>query len=318
MERKMMRKLCAICTIGILAVAVTSYSASIQCDRACLEDIAYKYLEAMVAHDASMAPFAEDVIFTENTIKLPLTEGLWFTSSRLGNFHISICDLRDGQVAWVGSVMEHDRPVILSLRLKVVNRQITEAESIVIRDVDEKNLENFRITAPAFSEILGPSDRTPREKMLQIPNLYFDALKILNDRDVPFDDDCYRLENGMLTAGTFPGAPPPSPGMPASPACHNGEIPPILKTIYNVQPRRTPVVDEEKGITWGIYCFNHRGLASVEMPDGSIQPTYFQSPNSMPVSEIFRSKKGTIRGIWGLGSAMPYGIGDGWIGPVFK
>jgi hypothetical protein len=314
----MMRKLCAICVIGVLSVAVTSYSTSIPCDRACLEDISYQYLEAMVAHDASKAPFAEGVIFTENTIKLPLTEGLWFTSSGLGDFHINICDLQEGQVAWVGSVMEHDKPVILSLRLKVVNRLITEAESIVIRDVDEKNLENFRITAPAFSEILDPSDRTPREKMLQIPNLYFDALKILNDKDVPFDDDCYRLENGMLTAGTFPGAPPPSPQMPASPACRNGKIPPILKTIHNVQPRRTPVVDEEKGITWGIYCFNHRGLASVEMPDGSIQPTYFQSPNSMPVSEIFRSKKGTIRGIWGLGSAMPYGIGDGWIGPVFK
>lgn len=313
-----MRKLSAICVIGVLSVAVNCYSSSISCDRACLEDIAHQYLEAMVAHDASGAPFGKGVVFTENTIRLPLTEGLWFTSSGLGDFHINICDLLEGQVAWVGSVMEHDKPVILSLRLKVVNRLITEAESIVIRDVDKKNLENFRITAPAFSEILDPADRTPRGKMLQIPNLYFDALKILNDKDVPFDDECYRLENGMLTAGTFPGAPPPSPGMPASPACRNGEIPPILKTIHNVQPRRTPVVDEEKGITWGIYCFNHRGLASVEMPDGSVQPTYFQSPNSMPVSEIFRSRKGTIRGIWGLGSAMPYGIGDGWIGPVFK
>jgi hypothetical protein len=288
------------------------------CDRACLEGMADRYLEAMVAHDASMGPFAENVVFTENTVKLPLTEGLWFTSSGLGDFHISICDLKEGQVAWVGSVKEHDKPVILSLRLKVVDHRITEAESIVIRDMDEKKLENFRLTAPAFSEILDPSERTPREKMLQIPNLYFDALKILNDRDVPFDDECYRLENGMLTAGTFPGATPAAPNMPASPACRNGEIPPILKTIHNVHPRRTPVVDEEKGITWGIYCFNHRGLASVELPDGSIQPTYFQSPNSMPVSEIFRSKNGTIRGIWGLGSAMPYGIGDGWIGPVFQ
>ena len=287
------------------------------CDRACLEGIADRYLEAMLAHDLSKAPFAEDVIFTENTIKLPLTEGLWFTSSGTGDFKITICDLKTGQIAWVGSVMEHDKPVILSLRLKVVNRRITEAESIVIRDVDENNLENFRLTAPAFSEMLDPSERTSRERMLQIPDLYFDALKILNDRDVPFDDACYRLENGMLTAGTFPGAPPPSPNMPGSPKCRNGEIPPILKTIYNVKPRRTPVVDEEKGITWGIYCFNHRGLAYVELPDGSRQPTYFQSPNSMPVSEIFRSKNGTIRGIWGLGSAMPYGIGDGWTGPVF-
>jgi hypothetical protein len=272
----------------------------------------------MVAHDAAKAPFADKVIFTENTIKLPLTEGLWFTSSGLGNFKIYICDMETGQVAWVGAVKEHDKPVILSLRLKLVNRLITEAESIVIRDVDEKNLNNFEITAPAFSETLDPSERVSREEMVRIPELYFDALKILNDRDVPFDDECYRLENGMLTAGTFPGAPKPPPGMPASPKCRNGEISPMLKTIYSVQPRRTPVVDIERGITWGIYCFNHRGLATVEMPDGSIQPTYFNTPNTMPVSEIFRSKNGTIRGIWGLGSAMPYGIGDGWIGPVYQ
>jgi hypothetical protein len=312
-----MRRVCAVFIISMLVLAFTSYSWSSPCNRACLENIADQYLNAMVAHDAAKAPFANNVIFTENTIKLPLTEGLWFTSSGLGNFKIYICDIETGQVAWVGAVKEHDKPVILSLRLKVVNHLITEAESIVIRDVDEKNLTNFEITMPAFLETLDPSERVSREEMVRIPELYFDALKILNDRDVPFDDDCYRLENGMLTAGTFPGAPKPPPGMPASPKCRNGEISPILKTIYSVHPRRTPVVDIEKGISWGIYCFNHRGLATVEMPDGSIQPTYFNTPNTMPVSEIFRSKNGTIRGIWGLGSAMPYGIGDGWIGPVY-
>ena len=313
-----MKKLWAIYITAFMTVLIAGFSMASDCDRKCLEDMADRYLKAMVAHDASRAPFAKNVIFTENTIKLPLTEGLWFTSSGLGSFKIYICDLKTDQVAWVGAVKEHDKPVILSLRLKIVNHLITEAESIVIRDVDEKNLVNFEKTAPAFSEFLDPSERISRKEMLKIPELYFDALKILNDKDVPFDDDCYRLENGMLTAGTFPGAPKPPPGMPASPACRNGEISPMLKTIYNVKPRRTPVIDEEKGITWGIYCFNHRGLASVEMPDGTVQPTYFNTPNSMPVSEIFRSRNGTIRGIWGLGTAMPYGIGDGWTGPVYQ
>ena len=289
-----MKKLYAQYITGFLSLVITSCSASVPCDRECLKSMADLYLEAMVAHDASKAPFTENVIFTENTVRLPLTEGLWFTSSGLGDFKIYICDLQQGQVAWVGSIKEHEKQVILSLRLKVVNQRITEAETIVIRDVDEKNLENFRITAPAFSEILDPSERTPREKMLQIPELYFDALKILNDRDVPFDDNCYRLENGILTAGSFPGAPPPDSNMPRSPKCANGDIPPVLKTIHNVHPRRISVIDEEKGVTWGIYCFNHRGLASVRMPDGSIQPTYFQTPNTMPMSEMFKIKNGRI------------------------
>jgi hypothetical protein len=311
-----MKKSLAIFFVGIFAVAQAQKTSS--CDRACLEGIADQYLAAMVAHDASKAPFAKNLIFTENAIKLPPTEGLWFTSSGLGDFRFYLCDLQEGQVAWVGIAKEHDKPVILSLRLKVVNRQITEAESIVIRDLNERNLVNLKTSPPAFSEILAPSERVPRQEMIRISNVYFDALDKLNDRDVPFDKECYRLENGILTAGTFPGAPPPTPGMPASPFCANGNISPMLKTIYNVHPRRIPVIDEEKGITWGIYCFNHRGLASVKMPDGSIQPTYFTTPNTMPMSEMFKIKNGRIRDILGFGTVMPYGIGDGWAGPVFK
>jgi hypothetical protein len=315
-----MRKLQAIFFLSTMAAILPTALAqeSGLCNRSCLEGIADQYLNAMVAHDASKAPFAKNLKFTENTIKLPPTEGLWFTSSGLSDYKFYICDLKQGQVAWVGIVKEHDKPVILSLRLKVVDRRITEAESIVIRDLTERNLVNLKTPPPAFSEILAPAERVSREEMLRIPDLYFGALAILNDKNVPFDDECYRLENGMLTAGSFPGAPPPDPSMPRSPLCRNGKISPMLKTIYSVHPRRTPVVDEEKGVIWGIYCFNHRGLATVTMPNGSVQPTYFQTPNTMPMSEMFKIKNGKIRDILGFGTVMPYGIGDGWAGPVYK
>jgi hypothetical protein len=72
----------------------------------------------MVAHDASKAPLAKNPVFTENTIKLPPTEGLWFTASGLGDFKFIICDLETGQVAWTGIAKEHNKPVLLSVRLK--------------------------------------------------------------------------------------------------------------------------------------------------------------------------------------------------------
>jgi len=151
-----MRKLLVIFIIGVFTVGLAAAQAkkSSSCDRSCLEGIADQYLAAMVAHDASKAPFAKNLIFTENTVKLPPTEGLWFTSSGLGNFKFYLCDLQEGQVAWVGIAKEHDKPVILSVRLKVVNRQITEAESIVIRDLNERNLVNLKIfnftSSPSF------------------------------------------------------------------------------------------------------------------------------------------------------------------------
>jgi len=228
--------------------------------------------------------------------------------------------LQEGQVAWTGIAREHDKPVLLSVRLKVVNRRITEAESIVVRDVNERNLANLKSPPPGFTKTLAPSERVSRQEMLRIPDIYFEALDKLNDSKIPWDEDAYRVENGMVTCGTIPGAAPPPPGLPSGRSCKmpDGIIPPVLKTIYNVRPRRTPVVDEERGLTWGLYCFNHRGLATIKMPDGSTQPSYATTPSSMPFADMIKTKNGKIRGIFAFGTMLPYGIGDGWSGPLFK
>jgi hypothetical protein len=99
-------------------------------------------------------------------------------------------------VAWVGIAKEHDKPVTLSLRLKVVNLRITEAESIVIRDVNEKSLANLKTPSPASSEALAPSERVSRQELIRISSLYFDGIENFDGRIVPFDKECYRLERG--------------------------------------------------------------------------------------------------------------------------
>jgi hypothetical protein len=317
-----MRKLLAVLFVGAFVTGIFTVQAqqSGTCDRHCLQGIADQYLSAMVAHDASKAPLAKSFIFTENTIKLPPTEGLWFTASGLGDFRFYICDTKTGQVAWTGLAKEHDKPILLSVRLKIVNRLITEAESIVVRDVNEKVLGNLKIPPPTFTESLTASERLSRKEMLRMPDIYFEALDKLNDTEIPWDKDAYRIENGMVTCGTIPNAAPPLPGMPSSRSCKttDGIIPPSLKTISSVLPRRTPVVDEEMGLTWGLYCFNHRGFASIKMPDGSTHPSYATTPGSMPFADIFKTRNGKLRGIFAIGAMMPYGIGDGWSGPLFK
>ena len=319
--------LTAVCTFAFFACQPVDTESNIvenetiqPCDRACLEGIADQYLTAMVAHDASQAPFAEGFIFTENTVKLPPTEGLWFTASGLGDFQFYACDTQEGQVAWTGIAKEHDTPVMLSVRLKVVNRLITEAESIVVRDVNENILSNFKNVPPGFDEILEPSERSTREEMLRVPDIYFAALDTLDASSIPWDDDAYRMENGMVTCGKIPDMGPPPPGLPSGGSCisPDGKIPPSLKYIYSVLPRRTPLVDVEKGITWGLYCFNHRGFAEIRMPDGSVHPSFAKTPSSMPWADLFKLKNGKLRGIFAYGVMLPYGIGDGWSPSIFE
>lgn len=327
-----MKKRSAISLVICFTIAFIAYQSSAtepgtvenkptkSCNRACLEDIADTYLAAMVAHDASKAPFAKEVVFTENTVKLLPTEGLWFTASDLGDFKFYACDLQEGQVAWTGIAKEHDTPVLLSVRLKVVNRLITEAESIVVRDVDEKNLDNLKTVPPGFDEMLEPSERMTREQMLAVPDLYFKALDTLDASTIPWDEEGYRVENGMVTCGKIPGMGPPPQGLPSAASCiaPDGKVPPALKTIYSVLPRRTPLVDIEKGITWGLYCFNHRGFDVILMPDGSAHPSFAKTPSSMPFADMFKMKNGKLRGIFAYGVMLPYGIGDGWSPSIFK
>ncbi len=119
------------------------------CDRACLTGILDRYLNAMAANDAKKAPFAANIKYTENAAKLPLNEGLWFTAAGLTNYKIVLADPQGSAAAFVGVVTEHMPPgkdprnTILALRIKVANRQITEAEAVVVRNVNANNMANL-------------------------------------------------------------------------------------------------------------------------------------------------------------------------------
>jgi hypothetical protein len=334
-----MRRLLTLALLEILFVVMTGCNAtqveqaSDQCDRQCLEDFANRYLDAMVAHDASRAPFAETVKFTENAKEHPIaevSEGLWATVTSLGDYKFYIADPQAGQVAYVGLVKEGDKTALLSMRLRIQNMKIAEAETIVVRNMDQNNLWTMKTPPSEFSKALSPEERVSREELVRISNVYFDGIEQLTGKIVPWHDECYRLENGMWTAGkklppeiaaNMPqsGSAQRLPGSKASPAFGRGACTEafdsgVFALIESIRPRRTPVVDEERGVTWGVYMFNHPGVETVKMPDGSIQrAAYFiGQPNSMPMSELFKIEGGKIRDIMAIGVVNKYKSGSGW------
>jgi hypothetical protein len=328
-----MRKLLIVVAMWIPLVGLGAVRNSFaQCDRKCLEGIVDKYLAAMVAHDASKAPFAASVKFTENAKLLPVakpTEGLWVTATSLENYKFYVADIKAGQIAFVGLVKEKDKTALLSMRLKIENKKISEVESVVVRDMNEANLWTLKTPPAEFSRALAPAERVSREELARISSVYFDGIVKISSKIVPWDDECYRLENGMWTAG--PKLPPeiaanepksaaaPKPSGPSGGAFSRGRCAEafdsgVFALIESIEPRRTPVVDEERGVTWGVYLFNHPGVETVKMPDGSIQKAaYFAGqPNSMPMSELFKIKSGKIRDIMAVGVVNPYKSGSGW------
>jgi hypothetical protein len=325
-----MRKLSIVAITGFLLAAISVAQAADPCNRQCLEGFMNQYLDAMVAHNVSKAPIAGNARYTENAKDISLAQpktGLWAASTSLGNYKLCIADPQQEQVAFVGLLNENAKPVILSMRLKIENRKIAEIESIVVRDVAEANLWTLKTVPVEFTRALDPKERVSRQELIRYSKNYFEAIVKSNSKLVPWSDECYRLENGMWTAGAK--LPPelavnepktsPKPGAQVSEAfnrgaCNAGIDSGVFALIESIDPRRTPVVDEERGVTWGVYVFNHPGVKEVKMPDGSIKPAaYFAGqPNSMPISELFKVKSGKIRDIMAVGVINSYKSDSGW------
>ena len=109
------------------------------CDRACLQGFVEQYLDAWIARDPARLPLAPNAKYTENGQRLELGDGSWKVGTGKGKYRLWVPDTQTGQVAVITTVTEdgaapgQDVPSMLALRLKVVNRQISEAEALFVR-----------------------------------------------------------------------------------------------------------------------------------------------------------------------------------------
>jgi hypothetical protein len=176
------------------------------CDRACLLAMMQKYLDALVAHDATKIPTASTLKYTENGVVAKLGDGLWTTASMLvAGERLDFADPTAGQVASQLVVNENGTtPVIYMARLKVAGGEITEIETMAVRQSGAAN--GFFQPAnlkpqPVFTQAIDPSMRMTRDQLTTVMNDYLDYLDgKKTGAMVPFDTNCARYENGVATA----------------------------------------------------------------------------------------------------------------------
>ena len=117
----------------IVALASSCFGASKHCDRACMIALTDQYLAALVKHDPAGLPLSRGVRFTENTAEIRIGDGLWVGASEApSTFKIYAVDPASNQVGFYGVMKENDRPLIVALRLKVIDGEITEIEHILL------------------------------------------------------------------------------------------------------------------------------------------------------------------------------------------
>lgn len=254
----------------------TSAFAQTACGRDCLRSSLDRYLAAVVANDPDSAPVVLGFRQTENAINVPPGKGVWQSVTGLGEVQRRYVDEVSGQAAYFGTVEEGSETAIVTVRVKVEDRAITEAEWYLARADDPglngprqpggppANLHNPEYLAahPPPQRVVPENERADRATLERIVGSYFDALTS-HDRSVALaHEGCGRAENGTpAPGGAFlppvdgRAAPPAGPGGGAIRDCLAG-----LEgfNLSMVVARRIPVVDVEAQVVLSFGVFIRR------------------------------------------------------------
>jgi len=268
-----------------VAASITVTSSALgqgSCDRECLRTMLDRYLAAVVAHDPSAAPVVVGFRQTENAINVAPGDGMWRSVTGLGEVQRKYFDPISGQAAYYGTVEEGDATAIVTVRVRVENRAITEAEWYIARENDPglsgprqpgrppANLHNPAYLAqnPPPQRGVPRAEGADRATLIRIVDSYFDAITSRDRKVALAHEGCGRVENGSpAPAGQFlpPATPANAAATPANAPAASATPPgpgsrDCLAGLENfnlqmVVARRIPLVDEEAQVvlSYGVF-----------------------------------------------------------------
>ncbi len=336
----------SILSIGILiagALAGQSKSGA-GCDRACLENFVDQYMDALIAHDPKKLPMTARVKNTEDGVRLDPGDGFWRTALAKGSYRLFVSDPETAEVAFIGTMREVNvpmpNPVIIAIRLKVENRQVSEIENMVVRDVQAaNNLEKRGAPDSVFLEAIPTAQRASRAELVRVGNLYLSALEKNDGKSVPpFAAGCERIQNGVQTTNNpdaaaqmapppgrggrgGPGKQPPAPPQPqglqiniAAMGCAEQFKLGYFNFARRVRDRRFVAVDRERGLAMVIAELDEPAgkYATFKLADGREITAGPSRPTTLEVFEAYKIEAGKIRRVEEAQITVPYGMLSGW------
>jgi hypothetical protein len=239
----------ALAALSAAAAALPAAAQNASCDRECLRSTATTFLYALLEHDAKKIPVADSVRVTEDGIEKPLDRlGLLTTVTKLRGYRQDILDERAGMAGAEVVVEEVGAPVLLVVRLKVVNRRITEIETVATRSRSDGlifNIDGLNAPSEEMNYAPRPEQLGSRDDMIEAAMHYpagLNGAKTFAAVNAPFAPNAYRYENGQVMAG---------PDCTFAPGCQNisTQSLAIFERLGDVQTRVIGV-DERLGIVW--------------------------------------------------------------------
>jgi hypothetical protein len=284
--------------LGILLVIVSLGlpAPAAACDRACLTDVMSRYLKALASRDPGSLPLAPGARFTEDGVELQVGDGLWKSTIALGPYRLDFVDTRQGVVATHAVLREGSSPILFAARLKVVDRRLTEIETIVAHNADEGALfapNNLTTPTPVMMYVPSATERMPRDQMISVAARYPAGLRAGSfvTADVPFAPGAYRFENGVRMAG---------PGCTFQPPSCEDMRTQRIPTLPDVK-QRLLAVDEQMGTVLFLLDFGRGSLPG---------PKY--DGKSLVTFEAFKVYGGQVHAAEAVFKALPLNSSSIW------
>jgi hypothetical protein len=288
------------------------------------ENLADRYLQALVAHAPDRLPLSGHVRYTENGQMLELHDGLWGTASRLGTYRNVFTDSAAGQVIVFATLHENEALDLIGTRLRIESGKITEIETIVSRPSGPMGgggaqaLEKLGKPDSLWGAEIPAAERMSQANLLKIANRYFTGMENNDGHGVyPFAADCYRLENGIRTTGNPElklGTSANAAGVNyASLGCKEQFQLGFLHVVSRIRDRRFLLVDPDRGLVVAFAFFDHDAqLRSYTLTNGKTVPNGLQTPITWELVEAFRIEHGLIRRVEAVLTQSPYGMPPNW------
>ncbi len=315
-----MRQLRLVLGIIILLCVATPCvtSAAETCDRNCLIGILNQYLDAVLAHNPSKASLAPNYRSTENAVEIKAGKGMWMTATALGEMQRRYADPITKNAGYFGLIDENGNPALVSLRLKIEDQKISEAEWTIARKGAAVYKPEGVVMFPPPKDPARPEHRSSRESMIAAADSYFSGIQGHDGNIVLALPGCYRIENGTWMVGVLPGQPLGNIAPTNAPLAKGGDgvkapyfvnsqcnsgFPKMMELTEAVINRRYYIADEEAGIVMATVIFKRvPGAARDGIP---FKWAY--------LTELFQIENGRIRAIFAVMDGLPPEIKtSGW------
>jgi len=254
-------------------ITVLPASAS-PCDDKCLLGIMDSYLTQLTRHDASPLRVAPNINARENGEDVKLGAGVWTLITKVFPGQ-TFADATLGGVVHIGAIEVAGKTGSIFVRLKVVERKITESEIISRGGEPGFNADASGMLEPdvLYDADVPAARRSTREQLAAVVQRYLDALSKHDGSLGSFSYRCDRYSAGSKFTNT--GKPPETGGVTCESSLNN------LKGQAVVNARIS-LIDPQRGLIVGSFI----------IPHGERNP-----PGATNVGELFKIVDGKIRSI---------------------